>query len=422
MKVLRALLALFIIAVFALPVLFGVIWTVGVTTAAVSPSFVSDLPQDIITEIPSLLDEIFDEARDERQISDPEVRAWFEAADRLGVSPRELLQQAGLQDWLENEVSKSLEDMGEMLRGERRARTIAIDLRPLKDSLRSGALEDYFLSLLANLPPCDAYGAEEWKDFFDYRDNWSRMPACRPDPVLAREYLERQRWEILEDMPDEVSLFDNVRMFPMGISRTVSLLSYGLFILPLVLIFVAALIAACTPSGFFKWFGTTTFVGGLITLGSGAFIQGATNFAWKFMPYVEAERWTHDLQELILAKTDWIFHRVLTQLFSPVISLAGAVCIVGLVFFVISFAVRSQPRTPRAPQPAPVPTAPELEPPKSEEPKPEESKPKASEPEVPKPAASKPEPSPPEIPVVKPSADSDKEAKKEPETKKTKTD
>ena len=422
MKVLRALLALFIIAVFALPVLFGVIWTVGVTTAAVSPRFVSELPQDIIAEIPSLLDEIFEEARDERQIADPEVRAWFEAADRLGVSPRELLQQAGLQDWLENEVSKSLEDVGDMLRGERRAREIAIDLRPLKDSLRRGAVEDYILSLLANLPPCDEYGEEEWMDLFEDRYGRSRMPACRPDLMLAREYLERQRWEILEDMPDEVSLFDDVRMFPMGISRTISLLSYGLFILPAVLIFVAALIAACTPAGFFKWFGATTLVGGLVTLGSGAFIQGATNFAWKFMPYVEAERWTRDLQELILAKTDWIFHRVLIQLFSPVISLAGAVCIVGLVFFVISFVVRSQPRASRAAQPAPAPAAPKLETSEPEvskpvEPKLEESKPKASEPQVPK-----PEPSPPEIPVVKPSADSDKEAKKAPKTKKTKTD
>jgi len=394
MKVLRVLLALFIIAVFALPILFGVIWTVGITNAAVSPRFVSDLPQDIIAEIPGLLDEIFEEARDERQIADPEVRAWFEAADRLGVSPRELLRQAGLQDWLENEVAKSLEEVGDMLRGERRARSIAIDLRPLKDSLRTGALEDYFLDLLANLPPCDDFGTEEWRDFFEFRDSRSRMPACRPDLVMAGEYLERQRWEMLEDMPDEISLFENVRVLPLGISRTVSLLSYALFILPAVLIFVAALIAACTPSGFFKWFGAATLVGGLATLGSGAFIQGATSFAWKFMPYVEAERWTRDLQELILAKTDWIFHRVLSQLFSPVISLAGAVCIIGLVFFVISFAVRSQPRSPRAPRPAS---------------KPAESVKSASEPSAPETPAAKSS--------VEPAKDTEpeQEAKKKPE-------
>lgn len=397
MKVLRVLLALFIIAVFALPVLFGVIWTVGVTNAAVSPRFVSDLPRDVIAEIPGLLDEIFEEGRDERQIADPEVRAWFEAADRLGVSPRDLLQQAGLQAWLENEVSKSLEEVGEMLRGERRARTIVFDLRPLKDSLRSGKIEDYFLDLLANLPPCDEYGEEEWADFFEHRGSRSRMPACRPDLTLAREYLERQRWEMLDDIPNEVSMFENVRVLPLGISRTVSLLSYALFILPAVLIFVAALIAACTPSGFFKWFGATTLVGGLITLVSGFFIQGVTHFAWKFMPYVEADMWARDLQELILAKTDWIIHRMFSQLFSPVISLAGAVCIVGLLFFVISFAVRSEPRKPRAAKPAPAPAAPKPEPSGPEAQKPEPPKPDARESGESKPKP--PEPSPSEVPA-----------------------
>jgi len=46
-----------------LPILFAVIWAVGITRAAVSPELVSDLPKEIIEEVPSIVEEVFEEAK-----------------------------------------------------------------------------------------------------------------------------------------------------------------------------------------------------------------------------------------------------------------------------------------------------------------------------------------------------------------------
>ena len=145
MTAVRKIIALLIIIFFGLPLLFGIIWTVGLTKATVSPEFISELPQEIIQEVPEIAEEIFQEAQDERMIRDENTRAWFKAAADAGVTPRQFMAEIGLLDWLENEVSESLEQIGEVMRGERRPRTITIDLRPLKDILLREEIDQYLL-------------------------------------------------------------------------------------------------------------------------------------------------------------------------------------------------------------------------------------------------------------------------------------
>lgn len=132
MNVVRKSIGALIIIFVAIPVLIGIIWAVGVTKAAVSPEFLSDLPREVIEKVPNMIDDIVDEIDREDMVMDADGREWVWAIAKAETSPKELLGKVGILHWLENEVSRSLREMGEMLRGERPFRTIVLDMRPLK--------------------------------------------------------------------------------------------------------------------------------------------------------------------------------------------------------------------------------------------------------------------------------------------------
>ena len=105
MTVVRKIIALLIIALIGLPILFGVVWVVGLKKATVSSEFISELPQEIIREIPDIAEAIFEEGQDERVIRDENTRAWFQAAAEAGVSPKQMMADIVLLDWLEYELA-----------------------------------------------------------------------------------------------------------------------------------------------------------------------------------------------------------------------------------------------------------------------------------------------------------------------------
>ena len=75
MNIFRKIIGLLMIIFLGLPLIFGIIWAVGLTKAAVSPEFVTEFPQKIIAEIPIILDEVFEEAQEKNMISNPNTRA-----------------------------------------------------------------------------------------------------------------------------------------------------------------------------------------------------------------------------------------------------------------------------------------------------------------------------------------------------------
>jgi len=240
----RKIIALLIIIFFGIPMLFGVIWFVGLTKASVSPEFLTDLPREIIADIPDMAEEIFTEAQSERVITDENTRAWFRAAAKAGVTPIRVMEETGLQDWLRNELSETLRESGEVLRGKRRPRTIVLDLRPLKEILLRDDIDRYIMRILENLPPCDEEGNQAWMDFAeeDWGDEW--LPACRPDLDIAREILRYERIEAVSEMEEEIEIFEDFHFIPFGISRVITWFSYSLFLIPAFFIFFGALIAA----------------------------------------------------------------------------------------------------------------------------------------------------------------------------------
>ncbi|MHB8054649.1 MAG: hypothetical protein ACYDH3_05330, partial [Candidatus Aminicenantales bacterium] len=86
----RKILGALIIILIGLPILFGIIWAVGLVRATFSPGFLTEVPQKIIAELPGSLDGMFTALRDERLDMNPGDRAWLLAAEKTGIPPAEL--------------------------------------------------------------------------------------------------------------------------------------------------------------------------------------------------------------------------------------------------------------------------------------------------------------------------------------------
>jgi hypothetical protein len=347
MTAVRKIIALLIIVLIGLPILFGVIWVVGLTKATVSSEFISELPQEIIREIPDIAEEIFLEGQKEKVIRDENTRAWFLAAAEAGVSPKQFLADIGLLDWLEHELSDSLDEVGEILRGERRARPITIDLRPLKDILLRDEIDQYLMRVLEQLPPCDEEGERQWQQIGRWGLETRELPACRPDMEVAREALMEWRMDAVSEMENEVEIFEDVEFIPFGLSRFVTVISSFLFVFPALFIFIGSLIAATSPASFFRWCGVSTFLGALPALLLAFFVKHISLWGLKIAPFYSSDwgSWSPELQELILDKTSWIPMRIIDQIFSPVVTVAVIVCVLGIVLFAISLMVRNKPRS-----------------------------------------------------------------------------
>jgi len=356
MNIARRFIGLILIVLFGLPTLFGIIWAVGMIKASVSPEFLTELPRKIIADIPRTAGEIFREALDEQYIGDSATRAWFQAAAKTGISPRELMEKTGLLDWMSGELSDSLKQVGRVLRGERRPRPIVIDLRPLKEALLNPEVDLFLEKTLENLPPCDERGQKAWSDLATEGLRHHELPACRPDPTAAKAALSEARARALNDMDNEIEVFDEgvryMPFLPLGLSRTLALLSYFLFIIPAAFIFLGALIAASSPAGFCRWSGTSFLVGGIPALLLSLFTKYLSLWALQAAPFSWHDRWASDLGDLVLDKVRWIPERIIDQLFSPVVWVALFVCLVGVVFIAVSFSVRDKAQKTQKPVPS----------------------------------------------------------------------
>ena len=343
----RKIIALLIIIFMGIPILFGVIWFVGLTKATVSPEFLTDLPREIIADVPEMAEEIFTEAQSERVITDENTRAWFRAAAEAGVTPIQVMEETGLQDWLRNELSETLRETGEVLRGKRRPKTIVLDLRPLKEILLRDDIDRYMIRILEQLPSCDEEGTQAWTEFSeeDWTDEWP--PACRPDLDIAQEILKYERIEAVSEMEEEIEIFEDVRFIPFGISRVITWFSYSLFLIPAFFIFIGALIAATSPASFFRWTGVSILFAAIPALLLSFFVKSVSLWALNFVPYSysHTETWSAELSDLIMEKISWIPVKIIEFLFSPVVAVSGTVCLIGLVIFVISFMVRDRIQT-----------------------------------------------------------------------------
>lgn len=333
----RKILGALILGFIGIPVLFGVIWAVGMVRATVSSEFLTEVPKEIIDEIPNSLNGIYADLRDERIHLNPGSRAWLEAAEKTGTPPAELLEKTGLLAWMKGELSGSLRQVGEILRGESEMRRIEIDMRPLKAALVHPEMSRFIERLLENLPPCADQDLRAWEARLADADHGGELPACRPELAGAKDVLFSRISRDVDRIDDAVPVFESARPFPfrrMGISRFVSTISYLLFLIPALFIFLGTVLADPTTAGKLRWSGISILIGSVPVLIMAFFLKKVTSWA------IGLGSWgwsgTSPFETALADKFAWIPDRILSALFTPVFNTAGVVAVLGIVLIALS--------------------------------------------------------------------------------------
>lgn len=355
----RKFIALLMMILIGIPMLFAVIWAVGMTQAVMSPEFITDLPREVINEVPDIMEAVFVAAKDDKADIDENSRAWLTAFGEVDVSIRDLMAETGVNDWLENQLGDSLDAVAAILQGRRAPENIKLNFRPLKEALNHPAIDTYMLKVLDRLPPCSPEQMEEWKNAAFHTRDIEGLPACKPDVESLSEAVSLVKQEIVSDMPDEVDMIEGAEHLPYGMdmARTAVSLSIIMFLFPALVILLASLIGATSKSGFFTWSGVSTMIGGLAALGLSFFVKNLLTgymFTPEFVHMHHAEM--TQVEELVFQKVTGLTTILGEYLFGPVVTVAGVVCIVGLILFAFSFAFTqtkpqaSRPQTPGAGQ------------------------------------------------------------------------
>jgi VIT1/CCC1 family predicted Fe2+/Mn2+ transporter len=352
----RKAIGLLIIIFIGIPALIGIIWGVGLTRAVVSPEFLSEMPREIITKIPDLLQETLEAVDREDVIHDEEARKWVRAVADAETSPKELLERIGIMDWLKTELSQSLDDIGQILRGKISPRPVMLNMRPLKTALRHEGIDHYLKEILGKLPICTDDQTREWVEAVVEEKPFQHdtPPACQPPGLVKAVEILRAAWiEEVEDIPDEVELIeaDEWDFYPhpgVNITHIVVSLTYLLFFIPAVILLVASLIGTSSGSGIIRWVGISTLIGGALAFGlsklTGKMVQWGIGVGPIGYSYSDVDFPFEEVGEIFIEKMGDIILLVIDHLFSAVNTVAGTVCIVGVVLIALSYLVTRDTR------------------------------------------------------------------------------
>lgn len=352
----RTFFGLLIMIFLAVPILFGIIWAVGFTQAFVSEKTLAQLPGEIIAEVPGLLEGMMQAARDERSDMDYDTRTWLNAMSAAGTAPKQLMRETGLDGWLEHELAGSLAELGRIMNGRSSTRSVWLDMRPLKAAFAHPAMTAWLTRVLENLPACSEGESEAWARALSREEGSGPLPPCRPAatpsgdaPAVAAAIRER----IARDIPDRLNILENAR-FPrrnFNVARTVDSFAYLLFLIPALFIFLGALVGGRGWPGFLRWSGAATMVGGGLVLALSSLARGLVPWAMRVGPmdYRYSSHWMH-WHEAFAEHAGSLAQMVSRHFISPVMAVAGGVCIVGLLLFAFSFTfTRPAVAAPKAP-------------------------------------------------------------------------
>ncbi len=349
MKPIRKLIGLFIVIFITLPVLFSIIIAVGATNSIVSPELLSDLPREMVKNLPKAIDDLYLELKkidlDDTDMDD-DGKIWIKAILNAKKTPNSIIEESGISNWLKDELSVSLKYIGDILRGEAEPETVVLNFDKLKNALTTPAMIKYFRELIEQFPECTDSQINEWKDLDIDFDDISSMPACKPvDIEITDNLIKELISKIVSDMPDNIEIFQIEGNLPYGvdIAKFVTSITYLLFLIPIVFIIIGSAIGASTKRDFFRWSGYTTIIGGLSALGFTALIQNIiplSGFALNFdhHTHIVSDKFEKILFHKISTFSDILFDK----LFNPIAELGGTVAIIGLLLIGISYLVQSK--------------------------------------------------------------------------------
>lgn len=181
-------------------------------------------------------------------------------------------------------------------------------------------------------------------------------PPCRPAAAQNIAAISYIRSEITRDIPDRINLMENAH-FPhnrFNVARTVRSFTYLLFLIPALFIALGALVAARSISLFFRWSGAATMVSGGLVLALSSLVKGVIPWAMRIGPVNYSTSWTH-WQDILADHMGGLAMVVSRHFISPVIAVAGTVCVIGLLLFAFSFTFTRE--TPAKAQPQQQPRA-----------------------------------------------------------------
>jgi hypothetical protein len=199
---------------------------------------------------------------------------------------------------------------------------------------------------------------EEWVEAAANPRDLEDLPACRPtDLESAAQAINFVQDHEIEDIPDEVNIFEHAPSFPRGLDVIQGVLSftYLLFLIPVFFIVIASLIGGMTKSGFFRWMGISTLIGGILAFALSSLLKHAVPWGIGIVP--EAHGIT-PFEEVMVGKVGDIGILVIEQILSGVNSVAGVVCLIGIVLFAFSYLLTGETRSEQRVEPGTQPPQP----------------------------------------------------------------
>jgi len=227
-----------------------------------------------------------------------------------------------------------------------------LNMKPLKDAILHDSVTSYMKSIIKNLPECSGTDIEDWKRIA-FRSDWSdgfdldEFPSCRPAGLeITDDLIKMFQLRAVEEMPEHVEILDDWVDLPRGwnFTKTISTVTYALFIFPALLIFLGSLIAATSKASFFRWSGVTTMIGGLLAYGLSSLLENLIPISEFSFRYDLARSVSTRFEELVILKIGNLFEMFLNSLFSPAAKLGGTIAIIGLILFALSFLMNENKR------------------------------------------------------------------------------
>jgi len=326
----------------ACPVLGAVIWGTGITRGVLSEGFLEEVPKEVIRQIPDIVEETYEAAKQPGAITDPDAAAWVAAAARMEKTPSQVLEESGIYAWLEDELGGTVTEVHDALRGEISAREVSLDLRPLKTAITSGTMRTWLGGVLEQLSECDAAGLERWDLAARRLGTHKQLPPCNPG-VRMNSIAVQTVVDGMVEFPDRVAPLEEQDLPPgLGAIQVANEALWVVFVAPLILLIIGAAICSTNLGGFLRWLGIGTLFGSFSALLLAWSTRGVMAAALAVDPAQwdlpkDTPFWTSEASHALALRIMDLTSFMLEKLFEPVAATAWIVVAVGAVLLGLSF-------------------------------------------------------------------------------------
>ena len=337
MNSVRKLLGRLILIFLAFPLFFGCLWTAGITRAVFSPAFLSKLPIRTAQHLPALTEQMVDLMEHEnrgRRVTESD-RVWA-AAFRKSPYPLSLyIQESGIIQWMEEDLSKALYKTGEIWQGKVLPQDVELSNRRIREALTGEKFDLFTKNLMDQLPSCDASQRYLWEKVPVKGWDDADLPACRPDPELLAQARERFKSDFLKEVPERVVLVKASTFSQEDLSwvSKLSSLTYLLLFVPLLFVLLGAWLAFPGLVPFLRGLGFFGILaGGLSWLGAW-FLK--TIIGWSSTPLRFFEVSYDPGDALFMSFIQPLFSFLAGEFFQSIVFLSTATLLLGV--FCVAF-------------------------------------------------------------------------------------